>query len=112
MIYSLNYTDNLPEGVGGQAKAWFIKIRPEYKDDKGILAHELCHVGQWWRTLGFHSILYLISKSYRLKCEVEAYRIQLTYSPGQLDYFAKRMTEMYGLSITIDEARRLLATNG
>jgi hypothetical protein len=47
MLCSLTYTDSLPEGVGGQAWMWFIKILPKYKDDKGIHAHEVEHVRQF-----------------------------------------------------------------
>ena len=110
MIYSLTYTDSLPEGVGGQAKAWFIKIRPEYKDDKGILAHELVHVHQFWtKGLLVHMLRYTWSKDYRLQCEIEAYKVQLTYNPENLDFFAFRITQMYNLGVT-EEAVKLLLT--
>lgn len=109
MIYSLSYTDSLPEGVGGQAKAWFVKILPKYKEDKGILAHELVHVRQFWtKGLLVHMLRYTYSKNYRLQCEIEAYKVQLTYNPENFDFFALRITQMYGLTITEGEVKLLL----
>jgi hypothetical protein len=35
MIYTIKYTDNMEEGTAGYAKAWFIRIRPKYRDDTG-----------------------------------------------------------------------------
>lgn len=73
------YTDWLPTNSDGCANAFVIRIRPDHRGDTGLLAHEQVHVSQWWRTLGLHSLLYLCSKRYRLKAEVEAYREQLRY---------------------------------
>jgi hypothetical protein len=111
--YSLKYTDDMPEGIGGYAKAWFIRIRPKYKDDRGIHSHEETHVFQWWVTLGFHSLLYLFSKRYRLWAEVEAYRVQLQNPPADQkeEYrrlYADYISSDYGLSVTPDEAYKLL----
>lgn len=83
------YTDNLPEHSAGCANGPIVRIRPGHKEDKGIEAHELVHVRQWWRTMGLHSILYQCSPKYRLKSEIEAYREQINnphprYTPDQL----------------------------
>ena len=113
MIYSLLFTDSVPEGSAGYAKAWFIRIRAEYEDDKGLFQHELRHVWQFWRTLGFHSLMYLLIKRYRLASEVEAYRVQLEYIPGEMKEinrkkFSNRISTRYGLKISEDEAYKLL----
>ena len=116
MIYSLKYTDeNMKEGQGGYAKFWFIRIRPKYKDDKGILAHELEHVKQFWRRgIYFHSLRYLLSKDYRLDCEVEAYKEQLKYAPATTDpdtyrkMYAGFIAKGYNLKITTEEAENKL----
>lgn len=42
------YTDDLPPNVGGCANGPIIRIRHKYRDDSGILAHELVHVRQWY----------------------------------------------------------------
>jgi hypothetical protein len=52
--HSLKYTDELPENTGGDAKAWFVRVRPKYKlggptPDPGIHAHEIQgHVKRFW----------------------------------------------------------------
>ena len=42
------YTDNLPPDVGGCANGPIVRIRPKYRNDTGIHAHEAEHVRQWW----------------------------------------------------------------
>ena len=114
MIYSIRNTDDMPANVGGYARAWLIRIRPRYKDDKGIHNHELTHVSQFWRTCGFHGLFYLLSKTYRLKCEVEAYKEQLKHAPASLDYeryrdmYAGFIADDYGLDVSKGEALKLL----
>lgn len=76
------YTDKLlPSGSAGVMRIFLLPcifIRPTYRGDEGLLAHELAHVRQAWRRLLVpHSLLYLFSDDYRLTCEVEAYREQL-----------------------------------
>jgi hypothetical protein len=115
MLYSLKYTDSIPDGFGGVAIAWFIRIRPKYKDDVGLLEHEKVHVAQFWRTFGFHGLLYTLFKSYRLKSEVEAYREQLCWPPALTDrahcigHYSEFIAEKYGLNITAGEALKLLS---
>ena len=103
------YTNRLiPEGFAGCARGPFIFIRPEFKDDKGLLAHERTHVKQWVRTLGLHSLLYVLSSKYKLNCEIEAYKKQLEFSPNNKDLFAYFISVNYGLDITKEEAYKLL----
>ena len=113
MIYSLKYTNNVKKDFAGQTKLWFIKIRPQYESDIGLLEHEKCHVKQFWQTFGFHGILYLFSKNYRLDAEIEAYKIQLEYAPLDLKdiirvKFTNRIATKYNLKISEKEAHRLL----
>ena len=113
MFYWIYYTDNVPSGSAGCANGPVIRIRPEYEDDKGLLEHEKTHVRQFWRTLGFHSLMYLLIKRYRLNAEVEAYRVQLEYIPGEMKEinrrkFSNRIATRYGLKISEEEAYLLL----
>jgi len=91
MIYSLKYTNDLPYNKAGVTSYCFwphIEIRTEYKGDRGLLQHELEHVRQYWtRGLIIHSLRYKYSQSYRLRCEVEAYKIQQEYT--SIDMFEK-----------------------
>ncbi len=108
-MYIVFYTDRLiPQQFAGCARGPVIFIRPKYKNDKGLLEHEKVHVRQFWRTLGFHGLIYKFSKSYRLKCELEAYSVQLRYSPHSADAFAKFIAEKYDLDIAQAEAKEAL----
>lgn len=103
------YTNRfVPERAAGCARGPFIFIRPEYKSDIGLLEHEKIHVRQWCRTIGLHSFLYLFSKQYRLKSEVEAYREQLKYSPREADLYALFISTNYNINIDKDAAKKLL----
>ena len=111
------YTDKLPEGTGGCANAFIIRIRTKYRDDEGIHQHELFHVRNWfantllsliviaslsffllpqpwtWATLTLclfvDSILYLIPR-FRQWEEIAAYKVQLKYPPAtdDRDYYS------------------------
>lgn len=103
------YTNHLiPVKFAGYTIGPFIFIRPEYKYDKGLLAHEKVHVAQWFRTFGLHGLFYTFNESYRLKSEVEAYKVQLQYSPGNELRFAGFISEKYNINITTKEAMELL----
>ena len=111
MIFSLKYTEQMPnDKIGGYAKAWFIRIRPRYKDDKGIHAHELKHVEYWWKYGVIGRLLYKFSKRWRLKEEVECYREQLKYEPATSnpgyyrDMYAGFIADDYGLDVSKGEA--------
>ena len=106
--YILIYTDNLPANVGGRANGPVIRIKNKYRDDKGIHEHEFCHARQWWKTLGLHTLLVLFSKKYKFWCEVQAYKEQLKYSPGNEDLFASFISKNYGLNVSVDEAKAAL----
>ena len=108
MWLQVKITDDMLDWQAGCAWAWIVKIRPKYRDDAGLLAHELVHVRQWWRLLILHPILYAWSKRYRLRCEVEAYREQLTYCSANRDLFGYSIASRYGLEITAEEAAKLL----
>lgn len=92
--------------VGGYAWLWFIRIRPKYRNDVGILEHEKTHVRQFFRTCGLHGQL-LRFRWYRLRAEVEAYREQLKHRNNVLQ-LATRLAVYYDLDITIKEAVELL----
>jgi len=105
------YTDKVKEGFAGVCVGPWVKIRPEYKHDEGLLQHELTHAKQWWRTLGIHGWLVLFRcKKHIFKSEVEAYAVQVTYCPEHLmlsrvDLFAGFIADKYGLDVTREEAK-------
>jgi len=114
MIFSLKYTDEMPANAGGYAKAWFVRVRPKYKDDKGILFHELYHVGRWWKYGLIGLLLYKFTQKWRLNEEVGAYREQLKYAPATSnpgyyrDMYAGFIADNYGLDVSKGEVLKLL----
>lgn len=103
------YVDTLPDNAGGEARGFVIRILKKYKDDDGIYYHELEHVRQWVITFGLHSILYLISKQYRLFSEVEAYHEQLKHYPDdRTEKFAGYIATYYKLNVTKEEVMEML----
>ena len=97
----------IPERFAACTFCNLILIRPEYSDDMGLKAHELTHVDQFYRNW-FHPLKYYFSKTYRLACEVEAYKVQLWHSPANDLKFAGFIAEKYDLDITILQALELL----
>lgn len=101
----LFFTNRLiPEGRAGCAYFFVALVRPEYRDDTGLIAHELVHVRQFWHLPFIHGILYRFWPSYRYRCELEAYREQLRHSPHAALIFARYLAETYDLPITIAQA--------
>ena len=104
----------IPERFGGVFRAFLILIRPKYRDDKGLEAHELTHARQFWRNLGLpFTILYQLSRRARLKWEVEGYREQIRHYPahripGLRMTFARFLAEKYRLGISPPDAHRVL----
>lgn len=131
------YTNRLPDGVAGAANGPLVRIRPAYRHDTGLYAHEYRHVQQWYlasvmtalllavlvlvcggvkgpllalwpAALVGHSLAYLLWPRYRLWAEVDAYRVQMCYGLS-LDAAAVRLASpVYGLGLTSARARSLL----
>ena len=131
MKYPVFYVDKLP--VAGRANGPVIRILKTYRDDYGLFQHELTHVKQWFviglaftipptmlaylfgmRPLGLFgmtmfNVLYFFVDDFRLRAEVEAYRVQAKYYDDyRLDKFASFIATRYKLSITQEEALKLL----
>jgi hypothetical protein len=109
--YDLHYFERFadkPSWVGGYAKRWKIYILEKYRNDKGILEHEKCHVRQWWYTLGLFGILYRF-EWFRLWSEVQAYKLQIAcYDYKNYKFFAQMLANRYNLDITEEEALQKL----
>lgn len=108
------YTDRVPRGSAGVANAFVVRIRPDYRDDRGLLVHELEHVRQWWVMPVISDLLYLFSRRYRLWAEVRAYRKQVdVYPPEHREHYvnaaARLLVRKYRLKICLKKAKRLLS---
>ena len=83
--------------MGGKNRIIYVKIKNKYKDDGGLLCHELTHSKQFYR-LSLKSWLYHFSAKWRLKSELECYakQIHYYYRHGNLDteYFLYRFSHL------------------
>lgn len=103
-LIPIKYT-TLDPSIKGRSYGVLIQIDKEYKEDKGLLAHERVHVKQFLRLwlsaipislvllylgydyniipiiagIGLHGLLYKFSKVYRYKAEVEAFGYSIAY---------------------------------
>ena len=117
------YTDNLPVDsavpptwrLAGTQRGFIVSLRPEYRGDEGLLAHELVHIGQAWRLLMIgHALLYLFNRRYKLWAEVQAYREQMRHPDRKgnymdLDSAVRRLrSPRYGFDLTEVQARAAL----
>ena len=81
----------------------YIKIKDSYKNDIGLLNHELTHSRQFYRTIGLWWILYRFA-GFRYGYEVEAYRVQLSYVADDMreqaiERFVGFIANKYSLSV-------------
>ncbi len=135
------YTNSLPAHAAGIAKLFFVFIKPAYKNDVGLHKHELEHVRQWWAVTipsmlaifalahlyyglpmldaamftpiaaVFYHAAYDMIPSFRLWCEVKAYRVQLRYcAKDESARFAKFIATSYGLKVNEAEVLAMLKT--
>lgn len=101
------YTNIMPRRFAGYTIGPLVLIRPGYKADVGLHAHEAVHVAQFWSN-PLMGLFYMFSKKARLRYEVEAFRAQLNLSPGREQRFAGFLATNYGLELSTDEALALL----
>lgn len=86
-----------------------IFVRPVSLGDAGLITHELVHYREQ-RACGVLPwlLLYLLSKSFRLAAEVRGYRAQIAAGGITLEAAAGYLVQ-YGVGVTIERARTLLA---
>lgn len=110
MTYALViYTNLLPERKAGLTIGPVCLIQKRYREDAGLLEHELEHARQFWVTFGLHLIFYPLSRHYRLWAESVAFAKQVKPDRSDLDVMAERLARAsYRLGITRGEARRFI----
>jgi hypothetical protein len=100
------YTNSGMRVFAGKCFGFFIKIRPEYKNDEGLVQHELIHAKQFYCTAGLLGILRIL-KPIKYWTEIQAYRKQLEYSSDIVKdaiHFSKFLSTRYGLNISAERA--------
>lgn len=116
MSINIEYTDKMPEWVGGRFIPPIfpifnlfglghgkIQIKTKYSNDNGILEHELEHYNQYKNNF-FHIIKYKYSKVYRLECELLAYEKQIKHynydTISQCKWIIDALVTKYDLGFT------------
>ena len=101
----------MPARFAGYHIVDIVLIRPEYKDDEGLIQHELTHVKQNLRTFLWSGIKQMWNKQHRLDRECEAYAVQLHYVPTNQykvmkTRFVNYMYSKYNLGMSKNYIRR------
>ena len=105
MIAPVLYTNlGIPKRFAGYAVGPLILIRPQYRGDEGLLAHERTHVRQFWRSFGLMPLRYWLSRRHRFCSEVEAYQAQMQNNPERVLLYAKFISDKYGLDVSAETA--------
>lgn len=104
----------LPGRLVGVCLGPFVVLARDYANDWPTVVHELEHCKQFWRGgLVIHFARYYISRNYRLRSELEAYRAELAVcQPGErqtrLEDSARALASGYQLGLDTDTCRALL----
>ncbi len=100
------YVEDLGK-FAGTSNGFFVRIVEKYKDDRGLLEHELQHCRQFYRTFMLpHVLLYKFVSKYRYFAEIECYRIQLKFAKdyeSALNKFANFLATRYRLYLNPDK---------
>jgi hypothetical protein len=97
-LFPVFYKEISTPNVRGRSYGLWIVIEPHLIDDKGLLAHERCHVRQFITTLGTHGIMYGLSKKYKYKAEVEAFGYSIAYGSRTISDVKNSLISAYGIT--------------
>jgi hypothetical protein len=107
--------DRMPGRLIGLSMGLFVVIRRDYAADRPTIVHELEHCKQFWRGgVVLHMLRYYVSRSYRLRMEVEAFRAELAacppaLRPTRLDEAARALATGYHIGLDVHACRHLLS---
>lgn len=112
----VRYVDPEKDNIGGFAGRCYgpyIKIKKSYRDDNGLLEHELTHSRQVYRSCFLMGLCYLISSKFRYNAELEAYAVQLSYAEDKdrdrlAGLFAGFIADKYNLKVNRDKTKQEL----
>jgi hypothetical protein len=106
--------DRMPGRLVGLSMGLFVVVRSDYAADRPTLVHELEHCKQFWKGgVLLHMVRYYLSRDYRLRVEVEAFRAELdACAPGEriarLDDAARALATGYHVGLDVHACRHLL----
>lgn len=104
------YKSSFLRGFDGYCYGPIVVIHPSMRQYDGILGHELMHSAQFYSGWLWHIFKYFTKESYRLQCEVDAYKVQLAaVRPGiTIGEAAYCLSSNYGFKIDQGQAMELL----
>lgn len=77
--------------------------------DAPLIAHEMTHYDEQLKYLVvFWWVLYLLSRAFRQRAEVKAYKVQIALGGLTIDRASYYLSSMYFLGITQEKAKSLL----
>lgn len=83
-----------------------IFIRPAQRDNEALIAHELTHCRQFYRSLGVNALRYWLSKDYRYRAELEAWRVHIRINPDARDRAIEMLSCAYGVDVSREQVER------
>jgi len=113
--YTVEFNDEkVKPGFGGfcEYKLFHseITLKEKYREDKGILHHEIIHAKQFSRLWLLHNFLTGVWGRYRLWIELEAYREQVKAynytSKKQYEWIIVSLYKKYNIGMTKKEIRK------
>ncbi len=104
--------ESFNDGVFCLLLVFFFVIRPEKRGKCKLLEHELVHCRQFYCSLGTYPLIYLISRRYRYKSEIEAYKEQIRLGGATIEEAANRIIRNYGITgLSMGEVKSDLQQN-
>lgn len=107
--------DRMPGRLVGLSMGLFVVVRHDYAGDRPTIVHELEHCKQFWRggTI-IHMLRYYVSRAYRLRVELEAFRAELaacapTERGARLEDAARALAGGYHIGLDVHACRHLLS---
>jgi hypothetical protein len=106
--------ERMPGRLIGLSMGVFVIIRSDFAADRPTVIHELEHCKQFWRGGAIvHMARYYLSRAYRLKVEVEAFRAEIAACEPQnaaarLDEAARALASGYRIERDIEACVALL----
>lgn len=88
---------DLPNTIKGRSWGLWIEIQPKHKDDLGLLAHERCHVRQFFTYPFVYGLLYKFSSKFRYKFEVEAFGYSIAYGNRTKENVRSSLASYYNI---------------
>lgn len=101
-------THLIPKGFSACSLWPFILVRPEHRNDVGLIEHELVHYREQAWIMPMWVLLYLVSRKFRLAAEVRAYTRQIEMGGVTREQAAHALLS-YRLGITFGTAMQALA---